>query len=150
LGDCQKSVNVTRVATSIETAREFIRRHHRGVLATLRADGRPQISPVLVGVDDDGALIISTRETALKTINVRRHNWASVCVFNDGFFGEWVQAEGSATVESLPEAMESLVRYYRLVAGEHPKWDEYREAMRRERRVLLRISIGRAGPSRAG
>jgi PPOX class probable F420-dependent enzyme len=129
---------------SPDEAREFIRSHHRGVLATLRRDGRPQMSPVLVGVDDDGSLMISTRETAVKSANIRRHGWASVCVFEDGFYGEWVQAEGPATVESLPDALEGLVRYYRYVAGEHPDWDDYRAAMHRQHRVILRIRIERA------
>ncbi len=135
---------------SPDEARAFIRTHHRATLATLRRDGKPQLSPVLVGVDDDGSLIISTRQTALKTANVRRNAWASVCVFEDAFFGGWVQAEGTASVDSLPAAMEGLVRYYRLVAGEHPDWDEYRAAMQRERRVLLRINVERVGPTRAG
>jgi len=130
--------------------REFIRSHHRGVLSTLRRDGKPQLSPVLVGVDDDGSLIISTRETALKTANTRRDQWASVCVFEDAFYGRWVQAEGRASVEGLPGALEGLVRYYRLVAGDHPNWDEYRAAMQRERRVLLRMQVERVGPTRAG
>src|ERR1700738_3449369 len=99
---------------SADDARSFIRSHHRGVLATLRRDGMPQMSPVLVGVDDDGSLIVSTRETAMKTANIRRRGQAAVCVFDDGFYGQWVQAEGSATVESLPGAMDGLVRYYRL------------------------------------
>src|SRR5919204_3063372 len=105
----------------------FVRRgNHRAVLGTRRRDGGVQLSPVLVAVDDDGSLLISTRETASKTINVRRTPFASVCAFQDQFFGPWVQAEGAASVESLPEAMEALVRYYRLVAGEHPNWEEYR------------------------
>jgi PPOX class probable F420-dependent enzyme len=133
-----------------DEAREFIRTHHRGVLATVRRDGRPQMSPVVVGVDEDGTLIVSTRERALKTLNIRREGWASVCVFEDGFYGRWLQAEGRASIESLPEVIESLVRYYRLVAGEHPNWDDYRQAMLRERRVLLRIEIERVGPTRAG
>ena len=135
---------------SEEDVRDFIRSHRRGVLATMRNDGMPQLSPVLVGVDDDGSLIISTRETAMKTANVRRHAWASVCVFEDAFFGQWVQAEGPASIDSLPAAMDGLVRYYRRVAGEHPDWDDYRAAMVRDRRVLLRIRIQRAGPNRAG
>jgi PPOX class probable F420-dependent enzyme len=101
-------------------------------------------------VDEDGSLLISTRETAMKTANVRRNPRAAVCVFQDEFFGEWVQAEGSATVESLPEAMAGLVHYYRLVAGEHPDWDDYRAAMERDRRVLIRIRIDRVGPLRQG
>jgi PPOX class probable F420-dependent enzyme len=135
---------------SADDVRTFIRAHHRGVLATTRGDGHPQLSPVLVGVDDDGSLLISTREGAVKTANVRRHGRASVCVFEDAFFGNWVQAEGPAAVHSLPEAMDDLVRYYRLVAGEHPDWHDYRAAMQRDRRVLLRIAIERVGPSRSG
>jgi PPOX class probable F420-dependent enzyme len=135
---------------SEQDVRDFIRSHRRGVLATIRTDDMPQLSPVLVGVDDDGSLIISTRETAMKTANVRRHAWASVCVFEDAFFGQWVQAEGPASIDSLPAAMDGLVRYYRRVAGEHPDWDDYRAAMVRDRRVLLRIRIQRAGPNRAG
>jgi hypothetical protein len=95
-------------------------------------------------------MIISTSELAMKTINIRRVGRASVCAFEDNFFGRWVQAEGPATVESLPEVMESLVRYYRLVSGEHPDWEDYRAAMERQHRVLLRIQIERAGPARQG
>jgi PPOX class probable F420-dependent enzyme len=133
-----------------DEVRDFIRTHHRGVLSTTRRDGGAQLSPVLVGVDDDGALIISTSQKTIKTGNVRRHGHAAVCVFQDEFFGRWVQAEGAATVESLPAAMEGLVRYYRLLAGEHPDWDDYRAAMERDRRVLLRIRIDRVGPHKAG
>jgi PPOX class probable F420-dependent enzyme len=135
---------------TVDEVRAFIRRHHHAVLATVRRDGGAQLSPVLVGVDEDGSLVISTRETAIKTANVRRTGRAAVCVFQAAFFGPWVQAEGAAQVESLPEAMEALVRYYRLVAGEHPDWADYRAAMQRERRVLLRIHPDRVGPLRQG
>ncbi len=94
-------------------------------------------------------MIVSTSESAVKTVNIRRAAWAAICAFEDRFVGEWVQAEGHASVESLPDAMESLVRYYRLLAGEHPDWDEYRAAMQRDHRVLLRIRIDRVGPMRA-
>jgi PPOX class probable F420-dependent enzyme len=135
---------------SADDVRSFIRSNHRGVLSTLRRDGMPQMSPVLVAVDDDGSLMISTSEATTKTVNVRRHGWAAVCVFEDAFFGQWVQAEGQATVESMPEALEGLVRYYQLVAGEHPDWDDYRAAMARDRRCLLRIRIDRVVHTRAG
>ncbi|MBV9172661.1 MAG: PPOX class F420-dependent oxidoreductase [Chloroflexi bacterium] len=135
---------------SPEQVRAFVRVYHRGVLATTRRDGRPQLSPVLVGVDRDGYLVISTREPAMKTVNVQREGFASVCVFNDAFFGEWVQAEGEATVVGMPEALDGLVNYYREISGEHPNWDEYRAAMQRDRRVLIRIRIDRTGPSREG
>ena len=134
----------------IETARQFVREHHRAVLATRRADGGPQLSPVLVGVDAAGRVMISTRETALKTRNMRRDPHVSVCVMSDSFFGPWVQIEGRATLLSLPEALEELVDYYRRVVGEHPNWDEYRQAMEKEQRVLVRITIDRAGPDRSG
>jgi PPOX class probable F420-dependent enzyme len=128
----------------------FIRANGRAVLGTRRQDGGMQLSPVLVAVDDDDSLIISTRESAIKTKNVRRDSRVYLCVVNPGFFGEWAQAEGPATVESLPQAMEGLVRYYRLLRGEHPDWDDYRAAMQREQRVLLRINVERVGPTRGG
>ena len=131
-------------------AREFLRANHRAVLATARADGRPQLSPVTCAVDDAGRVLISTRETAVKARNLRRDPRASLCVFTDGFFGPWVQVEGDAEVISLPGAMDQLVEYYRLVAGEHPDWDEYRAAMVAERRCVLRIEITRAGPDISG
>ena len=130
--------------------REFVRAHHRAVLATTRSDGRPQLSPVTVGVDTEGRILVSTRETAIKAKNLARDPRASLCVLNDGFFGEWVQAEGTAEIVHLPEAMDLLVDYYRGISGEHPDWDDYREAMRRERRVMVRITITRAGPDASG
>ena len=134
----------------LDAAREFLRVHHRTVLATSRADGRPQLSPVTATVDDDGRVLISTRETAVKTRNLRRDPRASLCVMNDGFYGEWIQAEGTAEIVSLPDAMEILVSYYRSVAGEHPDWDDYRAAMERDRRVIARITLTRAGPDISG
>jgi PPOX class probable F420-dependent enzyme len=134
----------------LEQAREFLRANHRAVLATVRADGRPQLSPVTCGVDDAGLVIISTRETAIKTRNLRRNPAASLCVFTDGFFGQWVQVDGTAEIISLPAAMDLLVDYYRRISGEHPDWADYREAMIRERRCVARITITRAGPDIAG
>jgi PPOX class probable F420-dependent enzyme len=133
-----------------QRVRDFARTHHRAVLATTRADGRPQLSPVTVGVDEDGRLVISTRQAAMKARNLAREPHASVCLLNDGFFGEWLQAEGPAEIVRLPEAMDLLVDYYRQTAGEHPDWDDYRDAMRREQRVLIRITITRAGPEASG
>jgi len=131
-------------------AADFLRAHHRAVLATSRADGRPQLSPVLCVADDEGRVLISTRESAVKTRNLRRDPRASLCVFTDSFFGEWVQAEGDAEVISLPDAMDLLVDYYRRVAGEHSDWADYRAAMVRDRRVIVRITITRAGPDVSG
>lgn len=134
----------------IDSARDVLRRQHHAVLATFRADGSPQMSPVVAALDDAGDVVISSRETAYKVKNLRRDPRASLCVLPDNFFGGWIQVDGRATIVSLPAAMEPLVDYYRRTAGEHPDWDDYRAAMRRDRRVLIRISIERAGPDRAG
>jgi PPOX class probable F420-dependent enzyme len=134
----------------LERAREFMRVNHRAVLATHRSDGLPQLSPVTVGVGGDGRVLISTRETAMKTKNLAKDPHASLCVLNDGFFGDWVQAEGTAEIIHLPGAMDLLVDYYRRISGEHPDWDDYRDAMRRDRRVIVAITLTRAGPDSSG
>jgi PPOX class probable F420-dependent enzyme len=108
------------------------------------------MSPITVGVDAEGRAIVSSRETAYKVRHLRALPYAAVCVFTDGFFGEWVQVEGPVEVLSLPEAMEPLVQYYRDISGEHPDWDDYRATMEQDRRVLLRLSIERAGPAVSG
>lgn len=133
----------------LEAAREFMRRNNRAVLANRRPGGIQQ-SPVLVTVDDEGRAIISSRETAYKVKNLRRDPWAQVCVFTKRFFGEWIYAEGRAEIVSLPEAMDPLIDYYKRFPDDNPDWDEYRERMRREQRVLIRISLERAGPDRQG
>ena len=134
----------------IGRATSFLSTHPRAILATMRSDGRPQLSPVVVAVDDAGRVLISTRETAIKAKNLARDPRASVCVINDGFFGEWVQAEGDAELIHLPDAMPILEDYYRRISGEHADWDDYREAMRRDKRLIIRIVIDRAGPDVSG
>jgi PPOX class probable F420-dependent enzyme len=134
----------------VNRARDFIRSNHRAVMATRRVNGDAQLSPVMCGVDADGKVAVSTRETAMKVKNLRRDRRVSLCVLNDRFFGDWLQVDGTAEIVSLPQAMELLVDYYRSLAGEHPDWDEYRAAMERERRVLVRVDIERAGPDLSG
>jgi PPOX class probable F420-dependent enzyme len=131
-------------------ATTFIGSNPRAVLATTRADGRPQLSPVVVAVDDDGRLLISTRETAVKAKNLARDPRASLCVLNDRFFGEWVQAEGNAELIHLPDALPLLEDYYRRISGEHPDWEDYRASMSRDKRLIVRITIDRAGPDVSG
>jgi PPOX class probable F420-dependent enzyme len=133
-----------------EQAREFLRHHHRAVMATFRADGRPQLSPVLATIDGSGRVVVSTREPSMKVRNLRRDPRISLCLLNDGFFGDWTQVEGQAEIVGLPDAMDPLVDYYRSISGEHPDWDDYRAAMTRERRVVVRFEITRAGPTVAG
>jgi PPOX class probable F420-dependent enzyme len=133
----------------LDTARDFVRSHHRAVLATRTRNGIQQ-SPVLVGVDDEGRLTVSSREPAYKVKNLRADPWAQVVVLRDQFFGEWIYVEGEADVVSLPDAMEPLVEYYRGISGEADDWDEYRAGMERERRVIIQITPTKAGPDRQG
>jgi PPOX class probable F420-dependent enzyme len=134
----------------LERAREFLRTHHRAVLATTRADGLPQLSPVSVVVDDAGRVVITTRETAIKKKNLARNPRASLCVMTDQYYGDWIQAEGTAEIIHLPEAMDLLIHFWRTVYGGHPDWDEYRESMVREKRVIIAITLTRAGPDQSG
>ena len=134
----------------VDAALQFLRANHRAVMATTRADGTTQMSPITAGVDAEGRVVVSTRETAYKARHLRALPYAAVCVFTDGFFGDWVQVEGPVEVVALPEAMEPLVDYYRGISGEHPDWDDYRAAMARDRRVILRMTVERAGPAVAG
>ena len=135
----------------LDEARDYLRRNHRAVLATMRRDGTPQMSPITVSVDEGGYVVVSSREPAMKVRNLRRDPRAWVCAFPDGFYGgPFVQVEGNATIVSLPEAMEPLVEYYRSISGEHPDWDDYRAAMERDQRVLIRLDLTRAGPDTSG
>ena len=134
----------------IADAIDFVRRNHRVVVATLRKDGAPQLTPVTAGVDDEGKIVISSRETAMKVKNLRRDPRMWLCLLNDGFFGEFMQAEGPVEIVTLPDAMDGLIEYYRGISGEHPDWDDYRAAMEREQRVLLRITPTRVGPNVSG
>ena len=133
-----------------EDALEFIRSNRRGVLATRRRDGGVQMSPVVAAVDAENRVLISTREGAMKTLNLSRDPHATLCTFTDRFFGAWRTVEGTVEILSLPEALEPLVDYYRLTSGEHPDWEDYRLAMHREHRVLVRMTVERSGPTRTG
>jgi PPOX class probable F420-dependent enzyme len=131
-------------------AREYLRSNHHAVMATFRRDGRPAISPVAVALDEHGRVCVSTRETAMKVKHLRRDPRVAITAFPDAFFGDWIQVEGTAEIVTLPDALPLLVDYYRSVAGEHPDWDDYREAMTAEQRVIVRFAIDRAGPTISG
>jgi PPOX class probable F420-dependent enzyme len=143
-------VRATVPPMDTDAARDFLRANHRAVMATTRADGSTQMSPVTVGVDAEDRVVVSSRETAYKVRHLRAIPYAAICAFPDRFFGQWVQVEGPVEVVALPEAMEPLVDYYRSISGEHPDWDDYRETMVRDQRVILRMAVERAGPSVSG
>ena len=129
---------------------DFIRPRHHLLLATTRDDGQPQISPVSGGVDDQGRIVISTYPTRAKTRNAQKRPTVSVLVLSDDWNGPWVQVDGEAEVLHMPEAADGLVDYYRCIAGEHPDWDEYREAMRIQDKSLIRVTPTRWGPIATG
>ena len=130
---------------------EFIEARHRAVLVTTRADGSPQLSPVTAGFDD-GAIVISTYPDRAKATNLRRNPAASVLVLSDEWDDAWVQVDGTAEVLDMPnqEAEDGLVEYFRCISGEHPDWEEYRQAMRRQGKSLVRITVDRWGPVATG
>jgi PPOX class probable F420-dependent enzyme len=134
----------------IAAALDFVREQHDAVLLTHKRDGGAQLSPVACAVDGDGKVLISTRETAMKVHNLRRDPRVSLCVLAHGFFGDWIQIDGIAEIVSLPDALEPLVEYYRGLRGEHPDWDDYRAAMVRDQRCIVRITVERAGPDASG
>jgi PPOX class probable F420-dependent enzyme len=129
---------------------EFLRERHHGILMTTRADGRPQLSPVTCGVDPDGRIVVSTYPQRAKARNARRDPRVSMCVLSDDFGGAYVQVDGRAAVLDLPEALEPLVDYFRCISGEHPNWDEYRAAMVRQGKCLIRVTIDEWGPIATG
>lgn len=129
---------------------DFVRPRHRVVLVTRRSDGEPQLSPVTAGVDTEGRIVVSTYPERAKVANLRRSPIASAMVLSDEWNGPWVQVDATAEVIDLPDAVEPLVDYYRAISGEHPDWDEYREAMQRQGKCLVRLTPTRWGPIATG
>jgi PPOX class probable F420-dependent enzyme len=144
------------IATNTRVLRDelldFVRTRHHLVLVTSRQDGRPQLSPVTGGVDEQGRIVISTYPDRAKATNLRRDPRASVLVLSDEWNDAWVQVDGTAEVLDMPsqEAEDGLVEYFRCISGEHPDWDEYREAMRKQGKSLVRITADRWGPVATG
>jgi PPOX class probable F420-dependent enzyme len=128
----------------------FVRPRHRGVLVTRRADGSSQLSPVTCGLDTDGRIVVSTYPGRAKTHNARRDPRVSICLLSDEWDGPYVQLDGTAEVLDMPAALDGLVDYYRCISGEHPDWDDYRAAMSRQNKSLIRITIQRWGPIATG
>jgi PPOX class probable F420-dependent enzyme len=128
----------------------FIRPRHHAILSTQRGDGSAQMSPVTMGVDPDGEILVASYPERAKVRNLRLHDQAALCVLSDDFGGEWVQVSGRAVVVDLPEATEGLVAYFRSISGEHADWDEYRQAMIDQGKVLIRVAVERWGPISKG
>ena len=129
---------------------EFLSSRHRAVLITRRASGGLQSSPVTCGLDAQGRLTVATYPQRAKVANIRRDPAVSVCVLSDDWNGPYVHLDGTAEVIDLPESVEPLVEYFRSVAGEHSDWDEYREAMVKQGKSLIRVTIDDWGPVATG
>ena len=154
-GDSRASIaGMAKVASATSVPRkellDFVRARHKGIYAASRGDGRPQLSPVSCGVDPEGRIVVSTYPQRAKTRNTRRDPDVSICVLSDDFGGPWVQVYGTAEVLDMPEAAEPFVDYFRSIAGEHPDWDEYRQAMADQGKSLIRITPTSWGPVATG
>ncbi|MFE7276043.1 PPOX class F420-dependent oxidoreductase [Streptomyces sp. NPDC057623] len=140
----------TNTRVSLEELLDFVRPRHRALLLTRRADGSPQASPLTCGVDDAGRIVVSTYPERAKTRNAKRDPRVSVLVLSDDWNGPWVQIDGSAEVIDSPESVEPLVEYFRNISGEHPDWDEYREAMVKQGKSIIRVTPETWGPVATG
>ena len=129
---------------------EFIRPRHHGILTTTRRDGRPQLSPVACGIDPEGRVLISTYPERAKATNVRRDPRTSMLFLSEDWNDAWVQVDGTGEVLDMPGAVDDFVTYFRSISGEHPDWDEYRAAMQRQGKSLIRIRIERWSPVATG
>lgn len=140
----------TEDRVDLEGLLEFVRPRHKWLLVTLRADGRPQISPVTGGVTSDGRFVVSTYPSRDKVHNLGRDPRATICVLSDEFGGAWVQIDGMATISHVPDAVDGMVEYYRSISGEHPDWAEFRQAMIRQGKCLIAVEPDRWGPIATG
>ncbi|MFF1731616.1 PPOX class F420-dependent oxidoreductase [Streptomyces sp. NPDC058247] len=140
----------TNTRVSLDELLDFVRPRHRALLLTARADGTPQASPLTCGVDDSGRIVVSTYPERAKTRNAKRNPRVSVVVLSDDWNGPWVQIDGTAEVVDSPDSVEPLVEYFRNISGEHPDWDEYRAAMVKQGKSVIRITPEQWGPVATG
>ncbi|WP_329253316.1 PPOX class F420-dependent oxidoreductase [Streptomyces sp. NBC_01478] len=140
----------TNTTVTLDELLDFVRPRHRALLLTRRADGSPQASPLTCGVDDSGRIVVSTYPERAKTRNAKRDPRVSIVVVSDEWNDPWVQIDGTAEVIDPPESVEPLVEYYRNIAGEHPDWDEYRAAMLKQGKSIIRVTPERWGPVATG
>jgi PPOX class probable F420-dependent enzyme len=140
----------TNTTVDLNALLDFVRPRHHMILLTGRRDGSPQLSPVTGGVDADGRVVVATYPQRAKVANLRRRPECTVMVLSEDWNGPWVQVDGTAEILDLPDALEPLVEYFRSISGEHPDWDEYRQAMRDQGKCLIRITPARWGPVATG
>jgi PPOX class probable F420-dependent enzyme len=134
----------------ISGAQKFLQENHRACIAVRQRDGWPQMTFVTPGIDPQGRVIITSRGTTYKVKHIRRDPRVSLLVFGEQYSGsKFVQIHGTAEIIELPEAMDTLIYWYRQVRGEHTNWDEHREQMKKEQRMIIRVTIQKVGPQQA-
>jgi PPOX class probable F420-dependent enzyme len=124
-------------------ALDVLRAEHKGVLTTIRRDGRPQLSNISYALGGDDIVRISVTDDRAKTANLRRDPRASLYVTRDDFWA-YLVVDGEAELSSVAAAtddavVDELVEHFRSVQGEHPNWDEFRRAMVNDRRLVVRL-----------
>ena len=127
---------------------DFVRARRNGVLTTIRANGRPQLSNILYVPGDGDTFRISITDSRAKTANMRRDPRVSLYVPGDNFF-QYVVIEANAELTPVAadphdDTVELLVAYYKVGNGEHPDWDEYRATMVADRRLIVTLHPERA------
>jgi len=127
----------------IQQALDAVRANRQAILTTIKQDGRPQLSNVLAGVGDDGLIRISTTADRAKYANLRRTPWAAIHVNGESFWS-YAVVEGDVTISEVvaephDAAADESADLYRALAGEHDDWEDYRAALVRDRRVVVRI-----------
>lgn len=136
----------------VEELRDHLRGRNRWVLATTRADGRPQMSLVTGGMTADGKLAVATYPMRAKARNTKANPDVSVLVMGEDFGSAWVQVDGTAEVLDMPDpaAADALVEYFRCISGEHDDWDDYRRAMAEQGKSAIMITPTRWSPLSKG
>ena len=138
--DCRGKIEGMEIAAALAA----LRRNHQAVLVTIKRDGKPQLSNVLAGVGDDDVIRVSITTSRAKYANLRRTPWAAVHV--DGVnFWSYAVVEGDVSLSAVAAdphdaATDELVWLYRSLAGEHDDWEDYRAAMVRDGRVVVRVT----------
>ena len=140
---------MTANADDLDAVRQFATQTTRAVLVTRRKDGGLQSSPMSVIADEDGNVLTATRARNAKTYNLARDPQATLCLFAERWPGPWMQVEGEAQIERLPDAMPLLMEYYGR-RGQDTTTDEFRERMLNENRVLIRVRPQRVVRPRSG
>ena len=131
----------------IADAQKFLQENHRACIAVRQKDGWPQLTLVTPGIDPEGRVIITSRGTTYKVKHLRRDPRVSLLIFGEQYSGsKFVQIHGNAEIIEQAQAMDTLIYWHKQVRGEHKNWDEYREQMQNEKRVIIRVAIEKVGP----